>query len=139
MRTVTKGWAGAAAAAVVLGTGLVGAGPAVAGPASGDTDLLGPAVGGQEVVVGVTLRGVYPVVAYEFVLENRCWFKGRYSGHYDSAETYPLLGPWFDAGGGAYSEESVNLNDVPSGAVCKVSILRGTSPVKGSSTSYSVG
>ncbi len=139
MRTVTTGWAISAATAALVGVGLVGAGPASAGPASGDTDLLGAAVGGQEVDVGVTLRGVYPVVAYEFVLENRCWFKGRYSGHYDSAETYPLLGPWFDAGGASYSEETVNLNDVPSGSVCKVSILRGTSPVKGSTTSYSVG
>lgn len=139
MRTATRGWAAAAATATVAGVWLVGALPAAAGPASGDTDLLGAAVGGQEVDVGVTLRGVYPVVAYEFVLENRCWFKGRYSGHYDSAETYPLLGPWFDSGGASYSEETVNLNDVPSGAVCKVSILRGTSPVKGSSTSYSVG
>lgn len=117
----------------------VGAVPAAAGPASGATELLGPATGGQEVVVGVTLAGVYPIVAYEFVLQNRCWFKGRYSGHFDSSETYPLLGPWFDAGGASYSEETVNLNTVPSGAVCKVSILRGTSPVKGSMTAYTVG
>lgn len=123
-------------AAVAL---LLGALPASAGPAQGSTELLGPATGGEEVVVGVTLSGVYPIVAYEFVLENRCWFKGRYSGHFDSSETYPLLGPWFDAGGASYSEETVNLNSVPSGAVCKVSILRGTSPVKGSSTSYAVG
>lgn len=139
MRTMTRVWATAAATAAVLGAGLVGAGPSSAGPASGDTDLLGAAVGGQEVVVGVTLRGVYPVVAYEFVLENRCWFKGRYSGHYDSSQVYPLLGPWFDAGGASYSEETVTLNDVPTGSVCRVSILRGTSPVKGSSTSYAVG
>ena len=57
----------------------------------------------------------------------------------DSTETYPLLGPWFDGGGGAStSVETVSLNDVPSGAVCRVSISRTSSPVKGSTTSYLV-
>lgn len=125
----------ACGAAVALAVGAV---PAAAGPVTGDTEVLGLPTGGEEVVVGVTLSGVYPVVAYEFVLENRCWFAGRYAGHFDSSETYPLLGPWFDAGGASYSEESVNLNAVPTGAVCKVSILRGTSPVKGSTTAYAV-
>ncbi len=49
-----------------------------------------------------------------------------------------LLGPWFDAGGAAYSEETVNLADVPGGAVCRVGITRGSSPVKGSTTAYLV-
>ena len=139
MRTVTTGWAISAATVALVGVGLVGAGAASAGPASGDTDLLGAAVGGQEVDVGVTLRGVYPVVAYEFVLENRCWFKGRYSGESTTGGDVPAARAVVRAGGASYSEETVNLNDVPSGSVCKVSILRGTSPVKGSSTSYSVG
>ena len=86
-----------------------------------------------------TIGGVYPVVGYDFALLNQCWFDGRYSGKYDSSETYPLLGPWFDAGGGqAYSDEVVNLNSVPSGAVCKVSIVRGGPTVKGTTTSYDV-
>ncbi|MFQ6170507.1 hypothetical protein ACK8HX_02775 [Oryzobacter sp. R7] len=127
---------------VVLGAVLallVGAVPAAAGPAGGSTTLLGPAVGGQEVEVGVAITGVYPVVAYEFVLENRCWFGGRFSGPVDSVERYPLLGPWFDASGGSYSEETVSLTDVPSGAVCKVAVSRGSSPVKGTTTPYAVG
>ena len=123
-------------AAVAL---LLGAGPAGAGPATGSTELIGTAVGGQEVLVEVTLSGVYPVVPYEFHLENRCWFSGRFKGPVDSTETYPLLGPWFDAGGASYSEEIVDLADVPAGAACRVSITRGSSPVKGSTTSYLVG
>ncbi|WP_392542393.1 hypothetical protein [Oryzobacter telluris] len=127
---------------VVLGAAaalVVGAVPAAAGPASGSTTLQGTAVGGQEVDVSVVIKGVYPVVAYEFILENRCWFKGKYSGPVDSVETYPLLGPWFDAAGGSQSVETVSLNDVPSGAACRVSVTRGSSPVKGTTTSYKVG
>lgn len=48
------------------------------------------------------------------------------------------LGPWYAAGSGATSTETINLNDIPAGSVCKVSIARGTSAVKGSSTAYSV-
>ena len=125
---------GGSAAALVMG-----AIPAAAGPTSGNTQLQGAPNGGGEVVVRATLGGVYPIVAYDFALLNQCWFSGRFAGHYDSSESYPLLGPWFDAGGGkAYSEETVNLNDIPSGAVCRVSIVRGGPTVKGSTTSYSV-
>jgi hypothetical protein len=119
---------------------VVGVVPASAGPTSGSTTLLGPATGGGEVVVRTTIGGVYPVVSYDFALLNQCWFKGRFSGHYDSSETYPLLGPWFDAGGGAaYSDETVNLNPIPSGAVCRLSVMRGGPTVKGTTTSYVVG
>ena len=128
-------------AAAALGVGMVlGAVPASAGPTSGSTVLQGPAVSGEEVVVRATIGGVYPVVSYDFALLNQCWFKGRYSGHYDSSETYPLLGPWFDAGNGAaWSEEYVDLTSIPSGAVCKVSVVRGGPVVKGTTTSYAVG
>ena len=128
-------------AAAVLGVGLVlGAVPASAGPTSGTTVLQGPAVSGGEVVARATIGGVYPVVSYDFALLNQCWFKGRYSGHYDSSETYPLLGPWFDAGNGAaWSEEIIDLTSIPSGAVCKVSVVRGGPVVKGTTTSYAVG
>ncbi|MCF6376437.1 hypothetical protein L2K70_02370 [Nocardioides KLBMP 9356] len=127
--------------AAALGVSTVlGAVPASAGPTSGSTELLGPAVGGGEVTVRATIGGVYPVVSYDFALLNQCWFKGKFSGRFDSSETYPLLGPWYDAGNGAaYSDEVINLNSVPSGAVCKVSIVRGGPVVKGTTTSYAVG
>ncbi len=120
---------------------LLGGVPASAGPpTSGSTALQGPAVGGGEVLVHATIGGVYPVVSHDFALLNQCWFRGRYSGHYDSSETYPLLGPWFDAGDGfAWSDEIVDLASIPRGSVCKVSIVRGGPTVKGSTTSYAVG
>jgi hypothetical protein len=90
--------------------------------------------------VTVSLKGAYPVVPYDFLLENRCWFSGRYAGPVSSTETYPLLGPWFaGSGGSATSSQVVDLAPVPSGAVCKVAITRGSTPVKGSTTAYSVG
>jgi len=131
-------YAGAAlltVAALVAGTG----GTAFAAPpVTGKTQVLGTATAGMPVQVQVTLYGVYPIVPYDFSLENRCWFGGRFAGAADSYESYPLLGPWYAAGSGATSTETVNLNDIPAGSVCKVSIARGTSPVKGSSTAYSV-
>jgi hypothetical protein len=122
------------AAAFIVG----GASAAYAGPTSGTTTLEGVAVAGQPLTIDVTLRGVYPVVPYEFILTNQCWFSGRFAGHYDSLETWPLLGPWYDDNGGSRSTETINLNDIPSGAVCKVSITHSSSPVKGSTTSYAV-
>ena len=143
------------ALAVLLAVAGAGsAGPAVAAGTTQDVQLsfiapfsgAGMRTDGSSVIWAEEVRdappdyGVYPVVAYDFLLENRCWFKNKATGSYDSAETYPLLGPWFAAaGGGVYSQETVNLNDVPPGSVCKVSITRGSTPVKGSSTTYSVG
>ncbi len=128
-------------AAVAAGLLLVGtAGSAQAGTASGTTTLVGAAVSGQPLTVTVSLKGAYPIVPYDFLLENRCWFGGRYAGPVSSTETYPLLGPWFDTGSGAAtSSQVVDLTPVPSGAVCKVAITRGSTPVKGSTTAYSVG
>lgn len=128
----------ASAASALL---LVAMAPAAgAGTASGSTTLLGPASSGQPLSVRVDLRGVYPVVPYDFALENRCWFGGRYAGAVDSTETYPLLGPWFQgSGGSATSTQTVDLGPVPSGAVCRVSVTRGSTPVKGSTTAYAVG
>ena len=132
---------GMRAAALAAALTVVAASGAAAGPATGTTSLPpGGATGGQPVTVTVALKGVYPIVAYEFSLLNQCWFAGRYAGHFDSSESYPLLGPWFDGpGGSSLSTQVVDLTAVPSGAVCRVSVSRGSSPVKGSTTSYAVG
>ena len=137
MRRTTFGTVAVLAAGLLLvGT----AGSAQAGTASGTTTLVGSAVAGQPLTVTVSLKGAYPVVPYDFLLENRCWFSGRYAGPVSSTETYPLLGPWFAGSGGtATSSQVVDLAPVPSGAVCKVAITRGSTPVKGSTTAYSVG
>ncbi len=127
----------AATAAAALVAGPAGAAYA-APPLTGKTVVVGTPTAGVPLTVQVTLYGVYPVVPYDFSLENRCWFGGRFAGPADSFESYPLRGPWYAAGSGATSTETVNLNDVPVGSVCKVSISRSTSPVKGSTTAYSV-
>ncbi len=134
-----KVMANGAAAALGLSM-MLGAVPASAGPpTNGSTVLQGTAFAGEEIVVRATIGGVYPVVSHDFALLNQCWFKGRYSGHYDSSETYPLLGPWFDAGDGlAWSEEIVDLTSIPPGSVCKVSIVRGGPTVKGTTSPYTV-
>lgn len=123
-----------------LAAGLLLIAPAAsAGQVSGTTTLDGPASAGQPLTVVVTLKGAYPVVAYDYSLENRCWFKGRFAGPGDSSESYPLLGPWFlGPGGSALSTQVVDLTPVPAGSVCKVSVLRGGVTVKGTTTPYSV-
>jgi hypothetical protein len=137
MRASAVGTVAAVAAGLLL---VATAGAAQAGTASGTTTLVGAAVSGQPLTVTVSLKGVYPVVPYDFLLENRCWFGGRYAGPVSSTETYPLLGPWFaGASGSATSSQVVDLTPVPAGAVCKVAITRGSTPVKGSTTPYSVG
>ena len=91
-------YAGAAlltVAALVAGPG----GTAYAAPpVNGTTVVTGTPTAGVPLAVQVTLYGVYPIVPYDFSLENRCWFGGRFAGPADSSETYPLLGPWYAAG-----------------------------------------
>ena len=125
-----------AAAALVLG-----AVPAAAGPVSGTTTLQGTATSGGEVVVGVTLKGVYPVVAYDYLLENQLLVQGEVHRAVRLGGDLPLLGPWFAAaGGGSYSEETVDLDVVPAGAVCRVTVNRAPRRSRGRpASSYSVG
>ena len=76
-------------AALVAGPG----GTAYAAPpVNGTTVVTGTPTAGVPLAVQVTLYGVYPIVPYDFSLENRCWFGGRFAGPADSYETYPLLG-----------------------------------------------
>jgi len=125
----------AAAAVVASPAATASAGP----PVTGRTQVTGSPTAGQPLAVQVTLFGVYPIVPYDFALENRCWFSGRYAGPADSRETYPLLGPWYAAGSGSTSAQTVDLTVVPRGSACVVRVIRGTSPVKGSDTTYTVG
>jgi hypothetical protein len=112
---------------------------ASAAPASGTTTLQGVAHSDQPVSVLVSIVSDAPVVPYEFSVLNECWFSGRYAGHYDSYERFDLIGPWFAGpGGSAQTTVNVNLQPVPAGTVCKVSIVRNNTTVKGSPTSYTV-
>ena len=127
----------ALAATLVLVLGLVAV--ASAAPASGTTTLLGVAHADQPVEVRVSIASDAPIVPYEYSVLNQCWFSGRYAGHYDSYERFDLLGPWFAGpGGSAQTTVTINLQPIPADSVCKVSILRNNTTLKGSTTSYTV-
>ena len=102
------------------------------------TTTVGPAVAGQHADVTASVTSATPIAPYEFSVENKCWFSGRYSGHFDSYERFDIAGPWYSVGGVPTTMTQVNLNDVPAGAVCRVSLYRANTAVKGSTTSYSV-
>jgi hypothetical protein len=127
----------ATVAAAVLALGLVPV--AGAAPASGSTSLLGVPHQNQPMDVRVAILSDAPVAPYEFALRNECWFSGRYAGHVDSVERFDLIGPWF-AGpdGAALTTVTINLQPVPAGAACRVSIVNGNATVKDSTTAYAV-
>lgn len=110
-----------------------------AAPASGTTTLLGTPRENQPVDVLVSIVSDAPIVPYEYSVENLCWFSGRYAGHFDSYERFDLIGPWFEgSSGSAQTTVTINLQPVPADSVCKVSILRNNTTVKGSTTPYTV-
>jgi hypothetical protein len=90
-----------------------------------------------DVLVSITSEG--PVVPYQFAIVNECWLSGKPSGPADSYERFDLIGPFLDGPGAAVlTTVTVNLNPVPSGAICKVSIANGKTTVKGSTSQYTV-
>ena len=127
----------ALAATLILAFGLVSV--ASAAPATGTTVLLEPARQEQPVDVLVSIVSDAPIVPYEYSVLNQCWFSGRYAGHFDSYERFDLIGPWFAGpGGSAQTTVTINLQPIPADSVCKVSILRNNTTLKGSTTSYTV-
>ncbi len=125
---------GTVAAAVLLWA--LAASPA--GAAVRGTTAVGPAVAGAHADVTASITSGSPIAPYEYSIENRCWFSGRFNGHFDSYERFDIAGPWYDVGGVPTITVQVNLNDVPAGAACRVSIVRGNTVVKGSTSSYAV-
>lgn len=112
---------------------------AYAGQATGYIQFQGTAQEDAPVDILVALNSEGPIVPYEYSVENRCWFSGRYAGHFDSYERFDLLGPWFEgADGSAQTTVTINLQPVPAGAVCKVAALHNNTTVKGTTTEYSV-
>ena len=127
----------APAAALILVLSVVSG--ASAGPATGDTDLLGTPAANTPVQVLASITTESPVVPYEYSIVNQCWFSGRFAGHYDSYERFDLIGPWFEGpGGAAQTTVTINLQPVPVGAACKVAIVKGNTVLKGSTTEYHV-
>jgi hypothetical protein len=128
--------------AAVLALGVATA--AIAGTASGTTEILGGAAPNAftdtPTDVEVTINTTAPVVPYEYSLVNKCWFDGKTSGPSDSYERFDLLGPWFEPSPGdpPTTIETVNVQPVPAGAKCKVYVIKNNTVVKGSTTTYSV-
>lgn len=121
---------------------------AFAGTATGTTEILGPTGGPFDGLahadtptdVEVTITTGAPVVPYEYSLVNKCWFSGKTSGPSDSFERFDLAGPWFEPAPGDPPTMivSVNVQPVPEGSRCKVSIFKNNTAVKGSTTTYDV-
>lgn len=114
-----------------------------AGPASGSTELLGTPAEDTPLGVKVSINTNKPLVPGEYSIVNICWFPNS-NGHYDSYERQDLNGPWFDDDGPAgaaapYTTATINLQLVPEDATCKVSVVRGSTLVKGTTTAYTVG
>ena len=126
-----------AAAGAVLAIASVSA--AIAGPASGTTTLLGPALEDTPVDVDVSLTTTSPIVPYEYSIVNQCWFDGSINGHYDSYERHDLIGPWFTIGGTPHTTATINLQLVPAESRCKVYVVKNNTTVKGTTTIYDVG
>jgi len=126
-----------AAAGAVLAIASVSA--AIAGPASGDITLLGPALADTPLDVEVSLDVKPPVVPYEYSIVNKCWLDGSTSGHYDSYERQDLIGPWFIKDGLPTTTVTINLQLVTAGARCKVYVVNNNTAVKGTTEIYDVG
>ena len=127
----------------VLAVLLLGAAAsASAGTATGKTVLLGDAVTGSYVDVDVSVVSATPVVAYEYAIQNECWFSGKTSGPPDSYQRDDIVN-WVYSSPPAHGDVphaimTVYLDTVPAGATCKVFLMKNNTLVKGSVTKYPV-
>ena len=120
--------------AIVAGALLAPAGAAP--PISGSTDPADPQPTGTTILVDVALDSVYPVVPFEFAIQNECaWGKKATSTSYQRDD---IVYWTFTTGGTPAATMPVYLQSVPQGAACKVFLMRNNVQVKGSVTSYVV-
>lgn len=115
---------------------------AVAGTATGTTQLLAAATTGSSVDVDVSVTSSTPVVSYEYSLVNECWFSTKASGPADSYQRDDIVNWIYSApaphGTVPHALMPVDLTSVPAGSNCKVSLVKNNTVVKGSVTRYSV-
>lgn len=115
---------------------------ASAGQATGTTTLLGTPISGLYVDVDVSVVSSTPVVAYEYALQNECYFSGRPSGRPDSYHRDDIVDWNFSApppnGDVPHAIMTVNLLTIPAGSACKVFLVKNNQKVKGSTTIYEV-
>mgnify|MGYP001029986718 CR=1 FL=1 len=90
----------------------------------------------------VSVVSATPVVDHEYTFVNQCWFGTRMSGPADSTKRDAAVG-WVYSSPAPYGSVphaimTASLISVPAGATCKVSLVRGSTLVKGSVTTYGV-
>lgn len=121
---------------LVFGT----AATAGAGQATGTTTLLGDPLAGSSVDVDVSIVSSAPVVAYEYAIQNECWFTGKAAGPPDSYQRDDIVNWVYSspppAGNVPHAIMTVNLLTVPAGSTCKIFLVKGNQVVKGSTTTY---
>lgn len=114
---------------------LVIAAPVSAGPITGDTELVGAPVAGTTLDVGVSIDSVYPVVPFEYAIQNECSLPNK-GGRTIQRDDIVY---WTDVDGGLpHAIMPVYLQSIPEGSKCKVFLMRSNTQVKGSVTSYTV-
>lgn len=105
-----------------------------AGPISGSTIVPDPQPAGTTILVDVRIGGIVPVVPYEYSIQNECaWGKKATSTSYQRDD---IVDWTFVDGGLPAATMPVHLGSVPVGAKCKVFVMRGSTQVKGSVSSY---
>lgn len=113
---------------------LVAALPVSAGPTSGTTDVPASQTAGTTIIVTVTIDSIAPVVPFEYAIQNECaWGKKATSTSYQRDD---IIDWTIDANGLPSTTMPVHLQSIPAGARCKVFMMRGSTQVKGSVTSY---
>ena len=112
------------------------AAPALAQPNSASTQLLNAPVSGSTLSVRFTVFGTTPVVPYEYALKNVCAYP---KGHFTLGQQDDIV-YWTDQdpNGNPMVTMPVYLQSVPSGASCRVSLMRNNTVVKGSTVNYTV-
>ena len=92
-------------------------------------------VAGTTLEVEAFIDSVYPVVPFEYAIQNECQLpnKGARTIQRDD------IVYWTDVDGGLpHAIMPVYLQSIPEGSKCKVFLMRGNVQVKGSVTSYTV-
>ena len=110
----------------------------LAGPNTATTELLDAPTAGASMNVRFTVLGTTPVVPYEYALENVC-ITGKGGGYRVGQHDSIVYWTDHDSDGNPQVTMAVNLQSVPAGAACKISLVRNNVAVKGSTVSYTVG
>ena len=112
---------------------LLAAAPVSAGPPSGKIVLLqDPQVAGSTLYVDVSITTSYPVVAYEYAIQNECTWPTRQK----SLQRDDIVYWTYEEDGVPHTVMPIYLQSVLEGAKCKVFLAKNNVVVKGSTTSY---